>query len=368
MTAGRADVAAVFAELASSDPRYCPSRTGGLPTWAAMIERPATGSVALVPPPFFGPGFLEPAQRQRAGINQLLDIETAVEGGATVPLREVELASRLVTSPIDQGQFPELMRLLGRQVAFVGSLPDGLIPSDWDRVYSAGVDDRLGIAHAQVSGNMSFGPAPMGDEHGPGLLAHIALTPHDEPGFAPSSDPSYAATVDVRGLLAAVTLRTGDCTYLTPIAARLADASGLEDEPDGRALVGQSLEARAFGMCAVATGYPDSAVARMRSRVEASLDASLASIRVSPLGPEAGRAFADQILLHWGLVEGGCVLDRLLDSQSREVATKRASAYLDAIVGDAAFTVYSSDALYAALRLRELGEHGCDGRGWWYGR
>jgi hypothetical protein len=344
VAASRLDVAAVFAEMAGSDPRTCAADVD-VAAWSAAVARAADRG-EVIGLTFLARGWLSDDQAQRLAARVLAAMDEPAARG-TLSFRTIEVATRLVRRPVDQASVPRLLGHLRRQVLLVGSVADQVAIGDWDRIATAGVLSLSGTP-APTNRESELQPSAVGASQ-PGLASILALHRDGTLRLPPSTDSTIADAANVPGLVTAVTVRTGDCAY-----ARERRGATPFDRPDARSLVGLALDARAAGRC----GGADQALWM------SALDAASRTIRTAVSGgPPDATTMADL----WAALETDCLLDRVEPGSTWSAARQVSESYLAAVTGSDPFPVYSATGLYAALRVRQLAERGCDGQGWWTG-
>jgi hypothetical protein len=343
MAAARVDVAAVFAELAGPEPTACAS-TVSMDSWAERIRSAAsTGEIHGMS--YFAPTLLSDARSHELAVSTLSAMEPDIAAG-NLSFRTVELATRLARKPIDLARVPNADQFLRRQILLQGSVADGMAVGDWDRIVTAGVTSLAGLRGARGDAPTA-GTRPLstllGDDSGMGLLGASALRPADSLGLPSATSQLVAEAARIPGLLPAIVLRTGDCAYLQ--AADLDEAVTTSPGPD--LLVRFALAAKAAETC----GREAALVERLRSSV---LEAA-ASARQHRVGEL------------WASAEVGCLLGVPFGEDARTSGKLVGDAYVASVIGPEPYPDYTSENLYAALRLRDLAASGCDGDGWWTG-
>ena len=343
LASARIDIAAVFAEVAGPDPSAC-APFADLRRWSAAIE--AAASIGIVDGmSFFAPTLLSDDRSQSLAEGTLHAMDQDVAAG-NVSFRTLEVVTRLARRPVAYDGIPGIADFTRRQILLQGSVPDGMLVGDWDRIVTAGVSRLAGLEpDREVVAGLAEAPpsTPLGTDDAIGLLGAAALRPVTAMHLPPVTAAVVTEAASTPGVLAAVTLRSGDCAYVG--AADLSESVGDAPAPDRLVLYG--LAARAAETCALDV----SVVQRQRAEV---LDA-------------AARATSGDAAEQWAAAEVHCVLGVGLSQQARSAGAAASSAYIHAVIGPSPYPAYSSDALYAALRLGELSANGCDGRGWWTG-
>jgi hypothetical protein len=350
LAADRLDVAALFAELAASDPHVCQSDLAPADQWTAAARRatrePGAQLAALA---YVAPAALSASERASAGRRALEELEIALGRGESVPVRVMELAARLAGPGSDPQRTPELVRQLRRAVLLIGATPDQILATAWDRIVGVYVTTEVGLtprfASLQPTPSSGIG-LPAVDR----LMADLGLA---DTGALPR--PGEVGDVgDQSWLLAALSRRTGDCAYVRDIAVPAGDGLAV-----GRQLVDQSLLAAELERCALkepaaSTARPD------RAALEEAIRRLLGSVKA------ATEPTLPRVVDLWAAAESACLLGVSLADEDRSSLREAASRYLEAFVGPAVVETYSPDGLYAALRLRHLAD-GCDRGGWWMG-
>ena len=351
-------MAAVFAEMASSASTFCPLRIGDLDRWRAVVATAAhdqgtdVGSLAFLAPLL--------SDSDRAGYSALVlaDLNKEAASGAVVPLRVYELVSRLAGPKTDLARYPEVVRVLRRQVLLVGSPPDALAPTDLNRVISRYVAADVGVV--EVSSTAS-GVATGATDYQPGVVAALGMSSGSVSGLPPAS----ALPDDVvkrPWVVAAMAARTGNCDY----AAAIDEGSVPETIGDGFALLQHSLVASQLRRCTDQAAMPSGRAAAIEGLASKTITDYLSAAHRSPQDASGGTSLTSQVVDVWGAAESACVLGIPTTPEDRAMFSKLASEYIAAFTGAGAFASYSPEGLYGALRLRHLAD-GCDGRGWWNG-